>query len=73
MSTQDILFVERLDRMYRYETYFSRLMSTKKREEIFEWCTITFGTLGDKWDNHGGWLYLRSDQELTMFMLRWTS
>lgn len=67
-------FAHRPDRDYQYEAYYSP--QGPEMHEFYFWCWDTFGhpgqALGDgSWDSHGGWVKLRSETELTLFLLRW--
>ena len=66
-------FKERTDRQYKWEAYYSPQGS--EMSELYGWCYRTFGEpgLGDNasWDSHGGWIKFKSDEQLTMFLLRW--
>jgi hypothetical protein len=62
-------FIERTDRQYKWEMY--RGPQSLDSHEVWTWCREVFGPLGGEWESLGGWLKLRSDEELVMFKLRW--
>lgn len=62
-------FKMRDDRQYKYEAYYSP--QGPEMHALYKWCIESFGPIGVGWDNHGGWIKLRDDESLTMFLLRW--
>jgi hypothetical protein len=63
-------FKYRPDRQYHYEQYFQP--QGLDFATIYGWCGRTFGLPGTRWDYHGGWVKLRSEQELMFFKLKWS-
>jgi hypothetical protein len=71
-------FKHRPDRQYRYETY----MPHQPRggldfNAVYAWLWTTYGQPGSaegtgQWDSHSRWIKLKSEQELTMFLLQWS-
>ena len=43
-------------------------------EDLFNWLIDNFGrpNSSDKWDMHGGWIYIYKEECLSMFMLKWS-
>lgn len=41
-------------------------------EEVIEWCKNQFGKQGARWFEKQGKFYFRSEQDMTMFILRWS-
>lgn len=66
-------FKHRPDRQFHYEAYYSP--QGDEMHELYKWMRATFGVpvRDGLWDIHGGWIHLRSESELTMFLLRWAS
>jgi hypothetical protein len=64
-------FKERTDCQYKWETHFSLTTPGSQWRPVYDWCWTIFGKPGADWDYHGGWIKLRSDEELVMFKLRW--
>lgn len=62
-------FKHRPDRQYHYEAYYSP--QGAEMHELYSWCYSTFGTPGNAWDSHGGWIKFRGEEEVTAFLLRW--
>jgi hypothetical protein len=42
------------------------------KTEAFEWCKTQFGKSGARWFEKQGKFYFRSEQDMTMFILRWS-
>jgi hypothetical protein len=63
-------FKEYPNRHYKWEAYYSP--QGPEMRELYAWCWQTFGHTGVNWDNHGGWIKLKGDEELIMFKLRWS-
>ena len=70
-------FKHRPDRQYHYETYVNHTpRGDPKFEQIYGWLWQTFGQPGSaegtgQWESHSRWIKLRSEDELTVFLLRW--
>lgn len=71
-------FVYQPNRQYKWEAHYSLTTPGTKWREVWEWCWETLGHPGTDpdtgvhsgWDYHGGWIKLRSDEELFLFQLR---
>ena len=68
-------FKRREDRGGRWEAYYSP--QGPEMEELYRWCWHTFGKPGWKdnparWDSHGGWMYFYHEEDVTLFLLRWS-
>jgi hypothetical protein len=64
-----LMFVEQPARQYKWAAYGSP--QNPDFLEVWHWCCSAFGALGDCWESHGGWIQLRTDEELIIFKLRW--
>ena len=42
------------------------------KTEAFEWCKTQFGKSGARWFEKKGQYYFKSEQDMTMFILRWS-
>lgn len=63
-------FKHRPDREYQWEAYYSPMGA--EVFDIYGWCYKTFGPVGQRWDNHGGWVKFRNEEDVTLFLLRWS-
>jgi hypothetical protein len=64
-----ITFTHRPDRIFHYET----LVSLKSlNDKMCAWLQETYGDSGKEWGGHGGWIYLRSEEDVTLFLLKWS-
>lgn len=64
-------FKYRPDRGY-WEAYYSP--QGPEMAELYVWCYATFGnpTLDLRWDCHGGWIKLLHEEDVSLFLLRWS-
>ena len=46
----------------------------KEFSEVMLWCYYTYGDpIGtDRWNNHGGWIRFRDEQDAMLFKLKWS-
>lgn len=71
-------FKHRPDRQYHYETYMPRGPRGEVNFiDVYTWLWFTFGHPGPElgngtWDSHDRWIKLKTEAELSMFLLRWT-
>lgn len=42
------------------------------KTEAYDWCKTQFGKSGARWFEKQGKFYFRSEQDMTMFILRWS-
>ena len=42
------------------------------KAEPYDWCLNQFGKSGSRWFEKQGKFYFRSEQDMTMFILRWS-
>ena len=69
-------FKKREDRGGRWEAYYSP--QGPEMAELYRWCWHTFGKPGWKdnpgarWDSNGGWIYFYYEEDVTLFLLRWS-
>jgi hypothetical protein len=71
----DIKFKHRPDAYYKWEWYYSP--QGPEMGDLYRWCWATFGHPGsalgaDLWDSHGGWIKFRREEDVALFMLRWS-
>ena len=71
-------FKHRPDRQYVYETYMPRgPRGEVKFDDVYSWLWSTYGQPGSaegtgQWDSYSRWIKLKSEEELSMFLIRWT-
>lgn len=53
-----------------WETYYSP--QGPEMPEVYSWCYRTFGELGERWEQHGGWIKFRNEQDVVLFKMKWS-
>lgn len=50
----------------------SETIKPKTNEEIKDWCMNQFGKTGHKWFEKDNTYYFKNEEDMTMFVLRWS-
>ena len=64
----EINFIHRPKRVFQYETYVT--MDDGGRD-VYTWCWLTLGQIGERWDYSKGWYKIRNEHDVLLFTLRW--
>jgi hypothetical protein len=71
-------FKHRPDRQYGYETYMPwQPRDCIKFDDVYGWLWNTYEQPGTaegtgQWDSHSRWIKLKGEEELSMFLMRWS-